>query len=264
MYIVAAFVDDRRSQRWVGRRCLWARAEVRSRADGPRRGCRVNQAGCQNVITEVSSGGFQARREQSDVATRGRQAVRNRPCRRNRWKLPTHGVGFFQSSPRASALKQTQRLSPFANAGSRAREFGRHRKMRPLPLGRKHGRRARPSASGSQSAPNPQDPKRGARTFVLALTRPMGVKRDSFVQDTTAQTVAFYRDLVQNPKPWQPPAPRITRPDPEPDADISDAKPVPLPGSDGSPESTTAAGGATEPRPTRGDCRSNLECARER
>jgi hypothetical protein len=29
MHVVAAFVDERRSQRWVGRRCLWANPIVR-------------------------------------------------------------------------------------------------------------------------------------------------------------------------------------------------------------------------------------------
>lgn len=60
---------------------------------------------------------------------------------------------------------------------------------------------------------NPQDPKREPREFVLTLTRPMGQKRGrsegSFVRDTSAQTIAFYRDLVQDLKAWQAPAPKI-------------------------------------------------------
>lgn len=60
---------------------------------------------------------------------------------------------------------------------------------------------------------NPQDPKREPREFVLTLTRPMGQKRGhregSFVRETSAQTIAFYRDLVQNLKAWQAPAPKI-------------------------------------------------------
>jgi hypothetical protein len=63
---------------------------------------------------------------------------------------------------------------------------------------------------------NPQDPKREPKVFVLTLNRPMGQKRGrsegSFVRDTSGQTIAFYRDLVQNLKAWQPPAPKIKPP----------------------------------------------------
>lgn len=64
----------------------------------------------------------------------------------------------------------------------------------------------------------PPDPKREPRAFVLARTRPMGQKRGraegSFVRETSAQAVEFYRDLVQNLKPWQAPAPKLrTEPD---------------------------------------------------
>jgi hypothetical protein len=46
----------------------------------------------------------------------------------------------------------------------------------------------------------------------------MGQKREtaegSFVRETSAQAVEFYRDLVQNLKPWQAPAPKLhTEPD---------------------------------------------------
>lgn len=55
--------------------------------------------------------------------------------------------------------------------------------------------------------------KREPRSFVLTLSRPMGQKRGrtegSFVRDTREQTVTFYRDLVQNLKAWQAPAPQI-------------------------------------------------------
>jgi len=41
----------------------------------------------------------------------------------------------------------------------------------------------------------------------------MGQKRGraegSFVRETSAQAVEFYRDLVQNLKPWQAPAPKL-------------------------------------------------------
>jgi hypothetical protein len=63
----------------------------------------------------------------------------------------------------------------------------------------------------------PADHKRQPRSFELTLTRPMGQKRGraegSFVRETRAQTVAFYRDLVQNLKAWQAPAPQL-RPQP--------------------------------------------------
>jgi hypothetical protein len=59
----------------------------------------------------------------------------------------------------------------------------------------------------------PPDPKREPRSFVLARSRPMGQKRGrgegSFVRETSAQAVEFYRDLVQNLKPWQAPAPKL-------------------------------------------------------
>jgi hypothetical protein len=57
------------------------------------------------------------------------------------------------------------------------------------------------------------DPKRETRSFTITYIHPMGQKRGrdegSFVRDTSSQVVAFYRDLVQNLKPWVPPAPRI-------------------------------------------------------
>jgi hypothetical protein len=41
----------------------------------------------------------------------------------------------------------------------------------------------------------------------------MGQKRGreegSFVRETRAQTIAFYRDLVRNLKPWPPAAPKL-------------------------------------------------------
>ena len=59
----------------------------------------------------------------------------------------------------------------------------------------------------------PPDPKREPRSFVLARSRPMGQRRGraegSFVRETSAQAVEFYRDLVQNLKPWQAPAPKL-------------------------------------------------------
>jgi hypothetical protein len=66
----------------------------------------------------------------------------------------------------------------------------------------------------------PADVKRDPRSFTLTLSRPMGQKRGrtegSFVRETRAQAVTFYRDLVQNLKAWQVRAPQIrAEPDPE-------------------------------------------------
>lgn len=71
----------------------------------------------------------------------------------------------------------------------------------------------------------PPDPKREPRSFILTVARPMGQKRGkaegSFVRETRAQTFDFYRDLVQNIKPWQARPPRL-RQAPEAE-DVSDA-----------------------------------------
>jgi hypothetical protein len=57
------------------------------------------------------------------------------------------------------------------------------------------------------------DAKRDPRSFTLALTRPLGQKRGrtegSFVRETRAQVVTFYRELVQDLKPWQARPPQI-------------------------------------------------------
>jgi len=51
------------------------------------------------------------------------------------------------------------------------------------------------------------DTKRHPRAFRLALSRPMGTKRGkgekSFVRETRQQAIDFYRDLVQNLRPWR-------------------------------------------------------------
>lgn len=68
------------------------------------------------------------------------------------------------------------------------------------------------------------DAKRDPRSFTLALTRKMGTKRGkeegSFVIETRRQAIDFYRDLVQDLRAWQPPAPKLRREEP-------DAYPVP-------------------------------------
>jgi hypothetical protein len=59
----------------------------------------------------------------------------------------------------------------------------------------------------------PADAKREPRTLSVATTRPMGLKRGkgqgSFVGDTRKQVFDFYRELVQNLKPWQAKAPKL-------------------------------------------------------
>jgi hypothetical protein len=51
------------------------------------------------------------------------------------------------------------------------------------------------------------DPKRPPRSFRLALSGPLGTKRGkgekSFVRETRHQAIAFYRDLVQDLRPWR-------------------------------------------------------------
>jgi hypothetical protein len=59
------------------------------------------------------------------------------------------------------------------------------------------------------------DPRRTPKSFALILTRPMGSKRGkkagSFVAETRRQAFAFYGDIVQDLKAWQPPAPRLSK-----------------------------------------------------
>lgn len=77
---------------------------------------------------------------------------------------------------------------------------------------------------------HPADPKREPRAFVLTRVRPMGQKRGraegSFVRETSAQAVEFYRDLVQDLKAWQAPAPKLRTEEPADCAD-SDTPTVP-------------------------------------
>ena len=78
----------------------------------------------------------------------------------------------------------------------------------------------------------PADSKRDPRSFTLTLSRPMGQKRGraegSFVRETRAQAVTFYRDLVQNLKAWQVRPPQI-RVEPEPPASAPASPPDTLP-----------------------------------
>lgn len=65
----------------------------------------------------------------------------------------------------------------------------------------------------------PPDPKREPREFIISRSQPMGHKRGraegSFVRETSAQAVAFYRDIVQDLKAWQAKAPKLREPEPE-------------------------------------------------
>jgi hypothetical protein len=96
----------------------------------------------------------------------------------------------------------------------------------------------------------PPDTKRPPRAFTVAVTRPMGQKRGraegSFVRETAAQAVEFYRDLVQNLKPWQEPPPKL-RPVPESsDGATADQAQVPSWVGDESPVTISDGQGAYE------------------
>jgi hypothetical protein len=79
-----------------------------------------------------------------------------------------------------------------------------------------------------QSTQLANDPKRTPRSFRLAVSRPMGTKRGkgerSFVLETRKQTIGFYRDLVQNLRPWRAAPPKL--PD-EPDEEPQTPTPAP-------------------------------------
>jgi hypothetical protein len=75
------------------------------------------------------------------------------------------------------------------------------------------------------------DPRREPRAFQLALPQKMGTKRGkeegSFVRETRRQAIDFYRDLVQDLRPWQASAPKLPREESE-EAD-ADRPPQPEP-----------------------------------
>lgn len=62
---------------------------------------------------------------------------------------------------------------------------------------------------------SPTDKKREPRAFRIAMTRPMGSKNGkdhgSFVQETRRQGIDFYRDVVQDLREWQAPAPKLPK-----------------------------------------------------
>jgi hypothetical protein len=75
------------------------------------------------------------------------------------------------------------------------------------------------------------DPRREPRAFQLALTRKMGTKRGkeegSFVRETRKQAIEFYRDLVQDIRPWQASAPKLPA-EPEEVPATAEAEPPPF------------------------------------
>lgn len=66
---------------------------------------------------------------------------------------------------------------------------------------------------------HPSDAKREPRAFVIAMTRPMGMKRGkaqgSFVRETRRQVLEFYGAVIQGLKSWQAKPPQL--PEPQPD-----------------------------------------------
>jgi hypothetical protein len=78
---------------------------------------------------------------------------------------------------------------------------------------------------------SPTDPKREPRSFELATTGSLGLKggkgQGSFVRETRRQVIDFYREIVQNLKPWQAPAPKLPAP-PEHVPETPQAEPPPF------------------------------------
>jgi hypothetical protein len=91
---------------------------------------------------------------------------------------------------------------------------------------------------------SPADSKRVPRMITVAATRPLGTKRGkgngSFVADTRAQAIAFYRDIVQSISAWRAAAPKLPSDSVEPD---ETATPDPPPFAAGERE----VGAATQP-----------------
>lgn len=106
---------------------------------------------------------------------------------------------------------------------------------------------------------SPTDPRREPRIFTIEHGRPLGMKRGkgrgSFVGDTRAQAIAFYRDLLQDLTTWQPKAPQLPEPsftDPEPEPLASPSPPpfhvsdVRDPGEATEPETSSIAAAAEQ------------------
>jgi hypothetical protein len=67
------------------------------------------------------------------------------------------------------------------------------------------------------------DPKKDLRTFTIALTQPMGRKRKSgrggFIDAVISAVDSFYRQVMQNLKPWSAPAPKLREPEDQDELD---------------------------------------------
>jgi hypothetical protein len=92
------------------------------------------------------------------------------------------------------------------------------------------------------------DPKRPPRAFRLSLSRAMGTKRGkgerSFVLETRRQAIGFYRDLVQELRPWRAAPPKLPD-EPDDGPDTPAAEPPAF--------SATGAREPTEARPAAAD-----------
>lgn len=84
------------------------------------------------------------------------------------------------------------------------------------------------------------DPKREPRSFLLALSKPMGRKRGrkegSFVAETRRQTTDFYRELVQGLMPPRTKAPKIRPDEQEPPEPRTEAASAEIEGDGGPPK----------------------------
>ena len=99
----------------------------------------------------------------------------------------------------------------------------------------------------------PPDPKREPKAFNITQSRPMGQKRGraegSFVRETSAQTVSFYRDIVQNLKGWYAPAPKLrTEPELPSDSPVTEQVILPAWASDDSHSPDVEPAPPTDPR----------------
>jgi hypothetical protein len=83
-----------------------------------------------------------------------------------------------------------------------------------------------------------RDPKREPRSFTVALSREMGIKRGkgqgSFVAESKQQVIDFYRLVVQSLKPWSAGAPKLPTP-PEDAAVLASPTPPEYSGRDRDP-----------------------------
>lgn len=105
-------------------------------------------------------------------------------------------------------LRQVKEAPDDLRMGAR---FAQARETTALLLGEA---REQPKALLSQT-----DAKREPRELSLALSRPLGRKRGrgkgSFVTETMAQTIDFYREIVQDLRAWSPTAPKLRQEAPE-------------------------------------------------